>query len=145
MDNANLYANSADTMIFFGNGPQLPAPAPKAPGSVRGKFVDPNSTKSHAGLLVEVCLAVAPGMFVAPGHTPCDGQAYHALTSMDADGNFLFTNIPVGRYYLAIQRSSDSWGIMAAASSPNSIGLEFEVYPGEEAQLGQITYVPDQK
>jgi len=143
MDNANLYANSADEIIILGNGPKPPAPTPKAPGSVSGKFVDPNSTKSYAGLQVEICLK--PETAFVPGVSPCANQAYHALTNMDSDGNFLFTGIPAGNYYLAIQNSSDAWGIMVASSSPNVTGLEFDVYPGEVTQLGQITYSPIEK
>jgi hypothetical protein len=49
---------------------------------------------------------------------------------VDADGNFLFTDIPVGRYYLMNPNLS---------SAPSDKNVEFEVKPGEETQLGEIT------
>jgi hypothetical protein len=64
------------------------------------------------------------------------------LTTIDADGNFLFKDVPVGKYYLMIEKSPGSWASMVEASSdpfgPNS-GAEFEVKPGTETQLGEIT------
>lgn len=144
MDNADLYANNTDKIIVLGDGPQLPAPSPKASGSVSGKLVDPNSKTSFANLQVEICLRSVVA-FLA-GNTPCANQAYHALTKMDAEGNFLLKDIPAGRYYLMIQKSSDTWAQMVVTSSfPSSLGAEFEVNPGAETQLGEIMVSPDKK
>lgn len=138
---ADLYANSVDGIIIFGDGPQLTALTLKAPGSVRGKVVNPNSPV-YENMQVEVCLE--PVIVSSQETTPCADQAYHALTTMDAEGNFLFTNIPVGRYYLMIQISSSTWSRMIDPSSPpSSLGAEFEVKPGAETQLGEITPSPE--
>jgi hypothetical protein len=60
---------------------------------------------------------------------------------MDADGNFAFTDIPVGKYYLTIQIATSSWSRMIVTSTSTSrLGEEFEVYPGTETQLGRIMY-----
>jgi hypothetical protein len=140
---SDLYANDALSIIVLGDGPQLPPLTPKSPGSVRGKLVNPNSTTSYANLKVEICLDSSRGRFFL---TPCERQAYHALTTMDADGNFLFTDVPVGKYYLMIEVSPSSWSRMKDASSPSlGRGTEFEVYPGTETQLGEIMYSSESK
>ena len=134
-DNADLFANNADEIVLFGNGPQLPAPLKRASGSVRGRMVNPPA----AGLRVEMC--VQPVQYIS-GNTPCAGQSYHPLTNMDAQGNFLFEDVPPGRYFLMLETAPHSWAAMVKSSSdpfaPNP-GAEFEVKPGVETQLSEIT------
>ena len=119
MHTADLFANSADKVIVFGDGPQLPALAPKTPGSVRGKLLNPPYTNTQ----VEICVENVIIMY--SGATPCARQPYHAVTNVAADGNFVFTDIPVGKYYLMIQEDEDTW----------RLGFIFEVNPGEITQL----------
>ena len=119
MHTADLFANSADKVIVFGDGPQLPALAPKAPGSVRGKLLNPPYTNTQ----VEICLESVIIMY--SGATPCARQLYHVVTNVDADGNFEFTDIPVGKYYIMIQEDEDTW----------YVGYKFEVNPGAITQL----------
>ena len=119
MHTADLFANSADKVIVFGDGPQLPALASKATGSVRGKLLNPPYTNTQ----VEICVENVIIMY--SGATPCARQPYHTVMNVAADGNFLFTDIPVGKYYLMIQEDEDTW----------RLGFIFEVNPGEITQL----------
>jgi len=80
---------------------------------------------------VEICLEDV--QFNLSGDTPCANQDYHALTTVGADGNFVLTEILVGKYYLMLQVSSASW---------RNIG-EFEVNPGALTEFGEIVYPPE--
>jgi hypothetical protein len=130
MHTADLYANTADAMIILGDGPQLPALALKAPGSVHGKLVNLDPT-SYTNMQVEICLEDVGFTFYSV--TPCANQDFHALTTVEADGKFMFTDIPVGKYYLMIQVSSTSWSNMG----------EFEVKPGTVTEFGEIGFPPN--
>jgi streptogramin lyase len=136
MDNADLFANDNDEIVILGNGPPLPAPLPKAPGSVQGRLVKP----SAANLRAEICLFTPQYSFA--GDSPCADQAYHALTTIDADGNFLFKDVPAGKYHLIVEQSPGAWfSVVDTPSIPfvPDVGAEFEVKPGTETQLGDIT------
>jgi hypothetical protein len=130
MHTADLYSNIIDEIVIFGDGPQLPALTPKAPGSVHGKLVNPNPA-TYANMQVEICLESVYSMYYS-GATPCADQVYHVLTTVDADGNFVFKDIPVGKYYLMIQVSSSSWRGME----------EFEVNTGARTEFGEIVFPP---
>ncbi len=135
MHTADLYANDIDDILIFGDGPQLSALAAKAPGSVRGRLVNQDST-AYTDAQVEICLKPVKSQF--SGGTPCANQAFHALATVGTDGNFVFTDIPAGRYYLMV-RVSYSWGTMMDPDlSSYSKDIEFEVKPGEVTQLGEI-------
>jgi dipeptidyl aminopeptidase/acylaminoacyl peptidase len=133
---ADLFANSADAILIFGNGPTLPALAPKAPGSIHGKLVNPDP-KVFAKKQVELCLGsigTDPVMnSYYYGETPCASAAFHVLTTVDADGNFEFTDVPLGTYYIAIEISGTTWVSMG----------DFKVNPGEKTELGEIAYPPE--
>ena len=141
---SDLYTNTTDAIIVLGDGPQLPALTLKAPGSVRGKSVNPDSPV-YEGMQVEICLRPVL-TYQKRSPSPCADQAYHALTTMDADGGFLFTDIPVGKYYLMIQIDSSTWSKMVITSAYTSrLDREFEVYPGTETQLGKIMHLQESK
>ena len=133
---ADLYANSADAILIFGNGPALPPLAPKAPGSVHGKLVNPDS-KVFAKKRVELCLGSIGTNPVSKsyyyGETPCANAAFHVLITVDANGNFEFTDVPLGAYYIAIEVSGTTWVSMG----------DFKVNPGEKTELGEIAYPPE--
>jgi hypothetical protein len=135
---ADLYANSADAILIFGNGPALPALAPKAPGSIHGKLVNADP-KVFSKKRVELCLG---SMGTDPvrssyyyGETPCATGAFHVLTTVEADGNFEFTDVPLGTYHIAIEISGNSWISMG----------DFKVNPGEKTELGEIVYPPESR
>jgi hypothetical protein len=139
---SDLYTNTTDAMVVLGDGPPLPALAAKAPGSVRGKFVNPDSPV-YEDMQVEIC--VKPEViYQESSPSPCADQVYHALTTMDSEGNFAFTDIPVGKYYLTIQIATSSWSRMIVTSTSTSrLGEVFEVYPGTETRFGEIMYSPE--
>jgi hypothetical protein len=84
----------------------------------------------YANMQVEICLySYGNHYYVVPGKTPCYDQVYHVLTTVDADGFFVFTDIRAGTYYLMIQDPSGNWW---------SSKEEFEVKPGETVDLSEI-------
>ena len=125
MHTADLFANTADQMIVFGDGPRLPALAQKAPGSVRGQLVN-SEAAPYTNILVEICVTNVGVIYF--GDTPCANQPYRVLIKVAANGEFAVADIPVGHYYLTFQRDEDTW----------DKGGEFDVHPGEETQLGEI-------
>ena len=130
MHTADLYENTADQVVVFGAGPQLPALLQKAPGSVSGRLINPDLTP-YTGGQVELCLDRV--MFMFFGSTPCSSQSFHILTSADNEGNFSFPDIPVGNYTLMIQVDSNTWRGWN----------DFEVHSGEDTSLGTITVEPE--
>jgi sugar lactone lactonase YvrE len=126
MHTADLYENTADQIIVFGDGPQLPALLQKAPGSVGGRLFNPDGTP-YTGWQVELCLNRVMFMFFGP--TPCNSQPFHIVTSVDTEGYFFFPDVPVGHYALMIQLDSDTWRSWDY----------FDVRSGEETSLGMIT------
>lgn len=77
---------------------------------------------------VEICLEDVVISYYS--ETPCGDQSFHALAAVETNGEFLFTEIPVGNYYLMVQITSTSWSNMGA----------FEVKPGIVTELGQIEF-----
>ena len=136
MDNADLFANDNDRIDILGDAPPLPAPITKASGSVSGK----TNNVTASNLRAELCLFIP--QYGYPGATPCADQAYHALTTLDANGNFLFKDVPPGKYRLVEETSTGVWDELVNTTSqpfvPNT-GKEFEVKPGVETNLGEIT------
>ena len=139
MQNADLYSNSVYALLIFGNGPSLPAPAPKAPGAIAGQLDNWDPT-TYSNKRVELCVGsfASGGIDVLgssqySGETPCASGPFHMLTSVGADGNFEFLNVPVGDYHIAIEISGTSWTAMG----------DFKVYPGTKTELGKIAYPPE--
>jgi hypothetical protein len=121
---ADLYSNIVEKLIVFGDGPQLPALMLKEPGSIHGRLVNSDPT-IYENKQVEICLKDLTSFH---GKTPCEDQAFHAVTTVDIDGNFTFTNIPVGKYFLMIQRDENSWFRY----------VYFEVVPGALTEFGDF-------
>lgn len=137
MDTAGLFSNNADRVVVLGNGPSLPVPQEKSPGSVSGRLVNLNSAP-FTDAQVELCLSSVTGMMT--GVTPCAGQPYHTLAAVNPDGSFLFSGIPVGRYHLMI-RIGSAWANMidtTASSTGSEQSPEFTIQPGLETRLGDI-------
>lgn len=125
MHTADLFDNEADKVFVIGDGPPLPQLIEKEPGSVSGRLINPDETP-YANIQVELCLR---GVIIAfYGETPCAGQSFHALATVNPDGGFSFRDIPVGKYTLMIQLDEDTWKNWE----------KFEVFPGRETQLGEI-------
>jgi len=137
MHTADLYSNDIFNIVVLGDGPQLPALATKATGSVRGKLVNQDSAV-YSDAQVEICLKPVTEEF--SGETPCAEQAYNVVAAVNADGRFILTDIPAGRYYLMGKVSQySSWSTMVNLNlHPTKQEIEFEVKPGAEIDLGEI-------
>ena len=132
MHTADMYSNTANALIIFGNGPDLPALAVKPPGSIHGKLSNPDP-KVFADKQIELC-SEAVG-FQYYGKTPCANQHYHTLVTVDSDGSFTFSDVPVGTYHLVIQVSTQNWMDVGA----------FKINAGAQTELGDIAYPPERK
>jgi hypothetical protein len=129
--NSDLNTERTMGIVVLGDGPQLPAPVLKEPGSIRGKLLladRPTDSNLHAEICLEQVL-----IQTYFGATPCADQAFHAVTPLDADGNFIFTDVPVGKYYLIFEVEPRGWKTAG----------KVEVHPGEAIDLGEILYPPD--
>lgn len=130
MDTANLFDNEPDRVVVLGTGPRLPDHMQKEPGSVSGKLIKTGITE-FTNIQVEVCLR---GVIIAYyGATPCAGQAFHALATVNPDGTFIVADIPAGKYELMVQIDADTW----------FSSVSFEISPGTETNLGEINIAED--
>jgi hypothetical protein len=129
--NSGLSTDITMGIIVLGDGPELPAPLLKEPGSIRGKLVLADRP-ADSNLYAEICLeqVLIETYF---GATPCADQAFHAVTPLDADGNFIFTDVPVGKYFLIFEVQPRGWKTAG----------KVEVLPGEAIDFGEILYPPD--
>jgi hypothetical protein len=125
MHTADLYDNEPSQVVVLGEGPPLPALIEKEPGSISGTLVK-HAASTFTNIQVEVCLRGVVIVFY--GATPCSGQAFHTLGSVNQDGSFLVEGIPAGKYDLMVQLDADTW--------LNS--TSFEVRPGQTTYLGNI-------
>jgi hypothetical protein len=138
MFSSDLYSDNIDNIFVFGDGPHLPALVEKAPGSISGRLVDQNLA-ALGNAQVEICLHTVSDRY--SGDSPCADQAYHVLKSADAGGNFLFTDIPVGRYHLMVKAFSSWFNIVVPSpylDPYSNDSYEFVVTPGAETRLGDI-------
>jgi Tol biopolymer transport system component len=108
MNNSDLYANAIDSLIVFGDGPALPSPVEKETGSIRGRLSGAD-LQSYQDLSVEICAADVGRQGYITRSCAGSDQAYHATTSVDADGNFVFDDVPPGRYYIKGKTPQNDW------------------------------------
>ena len=132
MHNANLFSDLADGLLIFGQGPQLPAPLEKTPGSISGRLTN-TDTSVFAGMRVEICAGTVADKY--SGETPCANHPAHHQVTVDAAGNFSFSTIQVGKYSFVIEVNSTTWANLG----------EIEITPGSALNLGEISYPPDLK
>jgi hypothetical protein len=128
---SGLYSNYATSLMVLGDGPQLPALAPKEPGAIHGRLMNPDAG-TNTTLQAELCLDLDPLDFFL-GATPCADQPFHPLTPLGADGSFVFTDVPVGKYFLVVQADQKNW---------MKVGI-LDVKLGEIIELGEFVYQLD--
>lgn len=105
MSNSSLHDNDIQFIVVTNDGPALPALEEKANGSLTGKLEDANNTPM-ADMRVEICVETIGSSF--NGDTPCSDQPFFLTTKTDANGVFLFENVPAG-YYVIVAETTTGW------------------------------------
>ena len=105
MSNSSLHDNDIQFIVVTNDGPALPALEEKAKGSLTGKLEDANNTPM-ADMRVEICVETIGSSF--NGDTPCSDQPFFLTTKTDANGVFLFENVPAG-YYVIVAETDTGW------------------------------------
>lgn len=105
MSNSNLHDNDIQFIVVTNDGPALQALEEKAKGSLTGKLEDANNTPM-ADMRVEICVETIGSSF--NGDTPCSDQPFFLTTKTDANGVFLFENVPAG-YYVIVAETTTGW------------------------------------
>ena len=105
MSNSSLHDNDIQFIVVTNDGPALPALEEKAKGSLTGKLEDANNTPM-ADMRVEICVETIGSSF--NGDTPCSDQPFFLTTKTDANGVFLFENVPAG-YYVIVAETTTGW------------------------------------
>ena len=132
MHNSDLASNDIRVILTQGNGPALPKPISKKPGSISGSLVKDN--KPLANVKVEVC--VRPLGFFYKGDTPCASQPFFKSALTDKAGKFRVTDLPVGNYVLTAEGAPGKWAQLTAFFG----GSEFvPVAAGKDTALGELT------
>ncbi|MGB0388265.1 MAG: two-component regulator propeller domain-containing protein [Ardenticatenaceae bacterium] len=104
MDSADLVDNDIRTLAVIGGGPALPEASDKKNGALSGQLLD-RDKKPIAGATVEICIKYSE----YGARRPCKGQPLTLQATSDADGNFLITDIPVGRIVVTVNIAPDKW------------------------------------
>ncbi|HNT78383.1 MAG TPA: carboxypeptidase regulatory-like domain-containing protein [Anaerolineae bacterium] len=133
MDNSGLADQDIGTLVVVNGGPALPEPHTKVPGSLSGKIVDEGGNAvAHAA--IDLC--VEKLYQDAYDTSPCADQPFYHTATTDAEGNFSFTDVPMGRYVLAVN-DDGLWRRV-----PNERGtsyLQVLVTARENTDVGEVT------
>jgi hypothetical protein len=105
MHNSDLTDNEVYAVAVGGQGPSLPEWTDKGMGSLTGKIVRGEEGVSNAR--IEVCTEYIGMIFSGP--TPCSDNPLRQETTTGPDGAFLFAELPVGRYSIALQTPEGQW------------------------------------
>ena len=127
MSNSGLVDNTIATLIVNGDGPDLPELQARTPGSVIGVIEYGRDTLPD--IQIELCTESPGGIF--RGATPCGDMPGSMLATTDATGNFIFSDVPIGRYNLAVE-TPDGWIHFIGANST------IEVLDGQVIDLADI-------
>ena len=118
-------AGSVTQLVVIGRGPELPQAGEVKKGNVKGSIVE--GDKGVATVDVELC--ESPSMMYSK--TPCTGAPTHLKGKTDADGNFEFTDVPLGAYGVAV-KIGKKWQITMGA------GYGSTMKAGDTIEIGKI-------
>ena len=134
MSNSGLGDNDVSFVVVTNDGPTLPAFEEKAKGSLTGKIKDADGN-SLGDAQVEICVETLGTSF--SGDTPCSDQPFHLSTKTDANGAFLFEDVPAGYYVVVTETGDGSW-----AQLIDQYGILSErtlIQAGEDYDIGTLT------
>jgi len=132
MDNADIVDSDINALAAGGNGPSLPQLAKKENGSLSGKLN--KGTDPAAGITVEVCPETV-GMLYS-GASPCADNPGHRTGVTDSAGEFLFSDLPSGRYSISFKGQDGKWYYLTGAFG--FVDKRVLVNPGETIEVGSI-------
>ncbi len=133
MSNSSLHDNDIEFVAVTNDGPALPALEEKAKGSLTGTLEDASNTPM-ADMRVEICVETIGSSFL--GDTPCSDQPFFLSTQTDANGVFLFENVPAG-YYVIVAETDTGW-----AQLTDEFGITSErtlIEAGEQYDIETLT------
>lgn len=131
MDTAALADNVVSSIAVTGSGPVLPAALSMPMGAISGRIME--GDLPLVGVLVELCAGYLDSVFY--GKTPCADKPLHKRVVTARDGHFVFTDLPVGRYYILVQ---DNQGVWAWLETTGGTASPVLVRAGEETALGDL-------
>ena len=133
MSNSGLHDNDIEFIVVTDDGPALPALEEKAKGSLTGTLEDATNTPM-ADMRVEICVETIGSSFY--GDTPCSDQPFFLSTKTDANGIFLFEDVPAG-YYVIVAETGTGW-----AQLTDQFGITSEktlIQAGEQYDIETLT------
>jgi hypothetical protein len=136
MHDSGLLDDDVTAVAVSGPGPALPATAEESPGSLSGVALE--GAAPLAGVTVELCTEDVS--WAPEGSTPCAAQPFSLQATTGPDGRFLFEEVPVGRYDIAIPAASGDW-----ESAVRTLGISsprFLVQEDAETDVGSIDIAP---
>ena len=134
MSNSGLNDNDVEFVVVTKDGPALPALEEKANGSITGVIEHADGTPL-ADAKVEICVETLASTF--SGDTPCSDQPFFLSTQTDANGAFLFENVPAGYYVVVAETDDGGW-----AQLTDEFGISSErtlIQAGEQYDFETLT------
>ncbi len=132
MHTADLADNNLYSLVVINGGPPLPTTAEKTAGTLAGELVD-HTHRPIADAQVEICVHNLGSNFY--GETPCSDQPFFLTTTSNGDGNFVFENVPNGRYVITIKAGKNAWAQLETEFGLSEVIL---VQPGAAVDLGEL-------
>lgn len=134
MSNSGLGDNDLEFVVVTKDGPSLPAPEDRPPGSLTGRLEEADGTPL-ADAAVEICVETLASSF--SGDTPCSDQPFFLSTKTGADGSFLIENVPAGFYVIVAETGDGDW-----AQLVDDFGISSErtlIQAGQAYDVGTLT------
>lgn len=105
MSTSGLAGPCIDTIAVGGNGPALPQPTQPKVGSLTGLITLGTEPVEDASI---VLCSDRPGMIFSGPH-PCADHPFFYEASTDAEGRYVFTDVPIGEYQATWRVPDGQW------------------------------------
>ena len=100
-------AGDIKTLLVLNNGPTLPTPGPTLRANVKGLILRDGQPVAYA--TVELC--ASPALIYYRRGTPCSKDPLRRVATTDAQGNFVFQDVPISSFSFAV-RDGRRWKVM---------------------------------
>jgi hypothetical protein len=130
VNTADLAGNRIRGVAVIGE-PSLPELIQKENGSLAGRLLQ--NQQPASSIPVEICAEGLGIMYT--GRTPCSGKRFVRSTTTDADGHYLFEDLPAGSYVFTF-KNGDKWTRMTGYYG--IADAWYTVKPGEQTDMGDI-------